>query len=101
MVLECNPGIRDCCSFGREKPLDSCAFYDDEMKPPQSLLWVLILAFFTTALMAFGIGANDAGEGNLCGHLSGTEDFWAHCVDSACSTDNHARAAKSKPEADA
>jgi phosphate/sulfate permease len=29
------------------------------------LLWVLIVAFVTMAVMAFGIGANDAGDSQI------------------------------------
>jgi hypothetical protein len=57
--ISCRPGLLDCCSLTGSTPLQ-CAPYENVLKSPSELKWVLILSFITMALMAFGIGANDA-----------------------------------------
>lgn len=57
LVVPCAQGVRDCCG---EVPGEACAFYDEGYQEPRQLRWVLAAAFLTMALMAFGMGANDA-----------------------------------------
>mmetsp|Transcript_9897 Transcript_9897/g.19456 ORF Transcript_9897/g.19456 Transcript_9897/m.19456 type:complete len:556 (+) Transcript_9897:213-1880(+) len=58
---ECAVGIADCKSpsFSSDDAA-VCARYDQEYLQPDKMLWLLILAGIFMALMAFGIGANDA-----------------------------------------
>lgn len=57
--ISCQPGLLDCCALHGSMPLQ-CATYENILRAPSELKWVLILSFVTMALMAFGIGANDA-----------------------------------------
>ena len=60
----CQTGLLDCCWL-QSNPVGSmllqCAQYNGLFKEPGELTWVTVTALATMALMAFGIGANDAG----------------------------------------
>lgn len=63
--IACQPGFNtlECCWLQANlvgTAVRQCAQYNAALTMPHQLHWLLAVAFATMALMAFGIGANDA-----------------------------------------
>lgn len=59
-VGECSMGIKDCAFLEAGDNTTECAPSNGYWQSPESIQWAVILGGFVAALMAFGIGANDA-----------------------------------------
>jgi len=55
-MAQCEPGVYDCSFLN----VTGCAAYNDAYPLPLKLGWVVYVSGFVGAVMAFGIGANDA-----------------------------------------
>lgn len=58
-VIECSQGVYDC-DYDELSPNTTCAAYNGEYQDPEENDWLIILSGIVAAIMAFGLGGNDA-----------------------------------------
>lgn len=58
-LVNCSEGIEDC-NYISDSSEGYCSLYNENYTNPNELGWILILSSFVAAIMAYGLGANDA-----------------------------------------